>query len=182
MARRNIGQRGLEIIKHFEGERNSLCGWNAVQKLYYPYKDAVGIWTIGLGTIVYPNGLRVKETDAPITETEAVYLLNFELDEKEDAVVKMCQKMNWKPEDHQFDALVSMAYNCGIGILDQTSSLRKALHTGRVDPEIKNAFMMYVKGTKKILGVKTKVTLPGLVKRRKVEYHLFSTGNVNFNV
>lgn len=179
MARRNIGERGLKIVAHYEGERSPKAGWNAKEQKYYPYKDPVGIWTIGLGTIAYPNGKRVAAGDAPITETEAYYLMNWELDEKEDAVVKMCQKTNLQLLDCQFDAIVSMAYNCGVGILESGSSLRVALLSGDKE-KIKKAMLLYVKGTKKILGISYKVVLPGLVNRRKTEAELFINGNVVF--
>lgn len=179
MGRRNIGERGLAIVAHYEGERNPKCGWNEKQKLYHPYLDAVGIPTIGLGTIAYPNGVRVKMSDAPIDEKTALYCMNCELDEKEDAVVKMCQVSKLDLLDCEFDAIVSMAYNCGIGILEPGSSLRTALMNGN-SKKIQDAMMLYVKGTKKILGIKYKVVLPGLVSRRKTEFDLFSRGLVKF--
>ena len=179
MGRRNIGDRGLAIVAHYEGEKSPRAGWNSTEKKYYPYKDPVGIWTIGLGTIAYPDGTRVTGSDRPITPDEAFVLMNWELDEKEDAVVKMCQKMNWNPLDCQFDALVSMAYNCGVGILEPGSSLRVALATGDHD-KIRKAMLLYVKRTKRIFGIPYKVVLPGLVNRRKTEWDLFHSGIVKF--
>jgi len=180
VSRRNIGDRGIKVVAHYEGERKPGAGWNAKEQLYYPYKDPVGIWTIGLGTIAYPDGKRVSAKDKPINEMEANYLMNWELDEKEDAVVKMCQKTQLKLLDCQFDALVSMAYNCGVGILESGSSLRTALLTGN-NLKIEKAMLLYVKGTKKNwLGISYKVTLPGLVARRKTEFNLFANGDVKF--
>lgn len=179
MGRRNIGDRGLAIVAHYEGERSPKCGWDKVNQVYKPYLDPVGIPTIGLGTIAYPNGVRVKMSDAPIDEKTALYCMNFELDEKEDAVVKMCQTTKLELLDCQFDALVSMAYNCGVGILESGSSLRTALMT-KDSNQIQKAMMLYVKGTKKVFGIKYKVVLPGLVNRRKTEYDLFSKGLVTY--
>lgn len=40
---------GINLIKSFEGLRLKA------------YDDGVGVWTIGFGTIKYPNGVRVKK-------------------------------------------------------------------------------------------------------------------------
>ena len=40
---------GVNLIKGFEGLRLKA------------YDDGVGVWTIGFGTIKYPNGVRVKK-------------------------------------------------------------------------------------------------------------------------
>lgn len=179
MSRRNIGDRGLAVVAHYEGERNPKCGWRAAEQKYYPYKDPGGIWTIGLGTIAYPDGRKVGPRDQPINEMEANYLMNWELDEKEDAVVKMCQKTNLKLLDCEFDAIVSMSYNCGVGILESGSSFRTALLSGN-KLKIEKVMLLYVKVTKKVLGIPIKVTMPGLVARRKTEFNLFANGDVKF--
>lgn len=49
---------GLNLIKEFEGKR------------LWAYDDGVGVWTIGFGTIKYPNGVRVKKGDV-CTEKQA---------------------------------------------------------------------------------------------------------------
>jgi len=55
-----------DLIKRFEG-----CYLEA-------YLDPVGIWTIGWGTIKYPNGNPVQPGDR-ITQEEADYYLEFEV-------------------------------------------------------------------------------------------------------
>ena len=52
----NIGDRGLDLIRAFEGFRAE------------PYLDAVGVPTIGYGSTYYPDGQRVRLTDPPISE------------------------------------------------------------------------------------------------------------------
>lgn len=44
-----ISQKGLDLIKEFEG-----CYFDS-------YKCSAGVWTIGIGTIKYPNGTLVKK-------------------------------------------------------------------------------------------------------------------------
>lgn len=179
MNRRDISEKGLKLICHFEGEHNPKCGWDAATKTYKPYLDPVGIPTIGIGTIAYPDGRRVKMTDKPISEAKAYEYMNHELDEKEDAVKRFLTRTELIVGQDQFDALVSMAYNCGVGILDIGSSLRTALLSKEL-PKIQAAMNLYVKGTVGKGIFKRKITLAGLVRRRKSEYVLFATGKVVF--
>ncbi len=183
MERRNIGLNGLKVITYFEGERKASCGWIAATQQYKPYLDPVGIPTIGVGTIAYPNGARVKMTDRPISESYALDCLNFELDEKEDAVMRFMQKTGLELSTNQFDAIVSMAYNCGIGILESGTTLRTALLTKNLT-RIEVAMMAYTKATQSYkigpFTYKKKVVLKGLVNRRKTEFELFALGSVHF--
>lgn len=158
---RNINEAGLQLIKHFEG-------------LYLkPYADPVGIPTIGLGTIAYENGQKVKLTDPPITEKRALELLDFELNEKELIIDTFLKKRKLLISENQFSAIVSICYNCGTGILtDSGRSFHQAILSQKAD-KIKEAFMLYNKGTKKVLGIPRKVELPGLTRRRKAEIELY---------
>ena len=52
----NIGDRGLDLIRAFEGFRAD------------PYLDAVGVPTIGYGSTYYPDGQRVRLT-SPFSRT-----------------------------------------------------------------------------------------------------------------
>ncbi|HAV5486803.1 TPA: lysozyme, partial [Acinetobacter baumannii] len=52
---------GIDLITSFEGTR-----FNA-------YDDGVGVWTIGTGTTVYPNGVKVKKGDACTAEQAKTY-------------------------------------------------------------------------------------------------------------
>lgn len=158
---RNINKKGLELIKHFEG-----C-------YLRPYIDPVGIPTIGIGTIAYENGKKVTMQDAPITEQRALELLAYELNQKEDIIELFINKRKLILNDNQFSALVSIAYNCGTGIItDPGRSLHQAILNGRPD-NVKKAWMLYNKGTKKIFGISRKVELPGLTRRRKAELDLY---------
>ena len=48
---KSISKTGSDLISSFEGIR-----LNA-------YDDGVGVWTIGIGTTIYPNGVKVKKGD-----------------------------------------------------------------------------------------------------------------------
>jgi len=140
-----------EIIKQFEG-----CRLKA-------YKDSAGVWTVGYGTIMYPNGIKVKEGDI-CTQDEAVTFLKYEVILKSQSVNAFTS--NYNLTQNQFDALVSFAYNLGVGALQKSALLKKIKHNPN-DPSIEVEFMKWVNaGGKKIKG---------LVKRRQQEATLYFT-------
>ena len=104
----NIGQKGIDLIKHFEG-----CELNA-------YKCPAGVWTIGYGHI------KGVSEGMSITQEQAEQMLLDELKEYENyinelVVVDLSQ--------NQFDALVSWVYNLGPANL-KSSTLLKVLNSG----------------------------------------------------
>jgi len=128
------------------------------------YLDPVGVPTIGYGTIRYPNGKKVKLGDA-ITDAEAEAFLTFEVDD----IIKSLNDIlkNIDLNQNQFDAVVSLCYNIGVGAF-QSSTVLKELIVGDFSAAAK-AFELWNKGT--VDG--TKVVLPGLVNRRREERQLF---------
>ena len=100
---------GVDLICGFEGKR------------LIAYDDGVGVWTIGFGTTVYPNGIKVKKGDT-CTEAQAKAYMAHDLKKFEDAVnnvVKVPLKQN------QFDALVSLAYNIGTDAFSKSTLVKK---------------------------------------------------------
>jgi len=159
--KRQITKESLELIRHFEG--------------FYPrpYLCPAKVPTIGIGTIAYPNGKKVTLADSPITEEKAYEYLLHELEEKADRVHDFLIRKAIILNDQQYSALVSFAYNCGVGpIVDSGRSLNQAILSGSRS-SVKEAFMMYNKVTKRFLGVPRKVELPGLTRRRKAELELY---------
>jgi len=144
-----ISKRGLEIIKKHEGLRLS------------PYLCPADIPTIGYGNTFYENGVKVKLTDAPITNERAEQLLKNTLKKFEDGVNKYVTR---EINQNQFDALVSFAYNLGVGSL-QTSTLLKRVNENPCDEDIKYQFSRWNKAGGKVLN--------GLTKRRKEEAELY---------
>lgn len=57
-----ISESGIRLIIGFEGIK------------LHAYDDGLGIWTIGIGTTVYPNGERVKRGDSCTEEQAREYL------------------------------------------------------------------------------------------------------------
>lgn len=94
---RDISEKGYAIIREFEGFKAEA------------YLDTGGVWTIGFGTIKYPNGQRVKKGDTCTREQAEQWLKN------DCKWVDACldKYVTSKPTQNQFDALASFVYNIG---------------------------------------------------------------------
>ena len=139
----------INLVKSFEGFFSK------------PYLCPAKVPTIGYGTILYPNGKKVTLQDKPCTEAEAIEWMRYELNQKAKEVDAMAiDTVN----QHQFDSLVSFAYNCGSNAL-KNSTILKRVNANPNDPTITDAFMMWVKSDGAILQ--------GLVRRRKAEAALY---------
>jgi lysozyme len=148
-----ISQNCLDIIEKWEGF------------FLDAYLDPVGIPTIGYGTIRYPNGVKVRMGDK-ITKAEAEAFLKFECDEIVNSLESLLAGITLN--QNQFDAVVSLCYNSGVGAFAESTVLRE-LKAGKFG-EASNAFDLWVKG--EVGGVLQ--TLPGLVNRRNDEQGLFN--------
>lgn len=146
-------QKGIDLIKDFE------------QLVLKAYLDEAGVWTIGYGTIEYPDHRQVKKGDV-ITKADALECLQHEVDLKTNAVLKAIGGVNLT--QNQFDALVSFTYNCGEGALLQSTLLKK-LKINPNDPTIRDEFMKWNKVHRNGKVVSSK----GLTIRRKKEADLY---------
>ena len=144
----NISERGVELIKSFESYRG------------YPYYDSVKVPTIGYGTTYYPDGRRVRISDAPVTEAQATELLMANLVSFERAIEDALQV---EVTQSQFDALVCWSYNVGIRAAQQ-STLMRLLNAG----DVAGAADQFLRWNKA-----GGVPLPGLSRRREAERQLF---------
>lgn len=133
----------------------------------HSYQDSAGVWTIGWGSTMYKTGKRVGK-DENISQPEADDLLQWEVNNKQTVVASVLSGLNIN--QNQFDALVSFAYNVGVGAL-QGSTLLKVIKKNAQDPFIRNCFAMWNKIT---LNGK-KVASPGLTARRNREADLYFT-------
>lgn len=141
-----ISSKGLELIKKFEG-----CRLTA-------YKCPAGVWTIGYGHTGKVDGKAIC-SGMKITASKATSLLSLDLATFEKAVTN-CKYLTFKPNQNQFDALVSFAYNCGTGSLNTLVKNRSAA-------VVSKKLLLYNKANGKVLA--------GLVNRRKAEKELFDT-------
>lgn len=151
MKANQTSQKGLNLIKSFEGLSLK------------PYLCPAGIPTISYGLTYYSNGTKVKLTDKPITQQEADTMLMNALKHYEQGVDSFTTD---SVNQNQFDALVSFAYNCGLGNL-KSSTLLKKVNANPNDPTIRQEFLKWNKGGGKVL--------PGLTKRRTAEANLYES-------
>jgi len=141
----------LKIIREFEG-----CRLQA-------YKDATGIPTIGWGsTRLAKAPVRMGDT---ITQQQADQLLSDEVLHLFGPGVQQLLPLSktWRPE--QIAALVSFAYNLGLGALEE-STLRKRLLAGEEPCQVvREELPKWVHAGEAVL--------PGLERRRAAEVALF---------
>lgn len=126
------------------------------------YQDSVGIWTIGVGHTA-AAGAPAPARGMTITDAECDAILSRDLAAFEAGVVAAATV---SLAQHEFDALVSFAFNVGLGALRGSTLLRK-LNSGDRDGAAAQ-FGAWVKAGGK--------TLPGLVSRRADEAMLFRAG------
>lgn len=127
------------------------------------YRCPAGVLTIGYGH----TGPDVKP-GMEITAPQAVALFNADVDKFARSVEASLAGVTLKQK--QFDAVVSLAYNIGLGGLKK-STLYKKVKANPDDPTIRAEFMKHVNA--RVNGVLK--PLPGLVKRRRAEAdHYFS--------
>jgi len=80
-----------------------------------PYKDTAGKWTIGIGRNLEDKG---------ITEQEALFMLNNDVDYFYDKIKKEINWF-WALDDARQNVLVNMAFNLGVsGLLTFKNTLR----------------------------------------------------------
>ena len=143
-----ITEQGIAMIHHFES-----CRLTA-------YQDVKGIWTIGWGNTQYENGISVKRGDK-ITQQRADQLFSTILSRFTSGVLAM---LRTTLNDNQFSALVSFAYNCGIGALSRSTLLKK-VNANPLDVTIRDEFMKWNKAGN--------VVVKGLTRRRKAEADMY---------
>ena len=139
----------IDLIKKFEGFRSEA------------YQDSVGIWTVGYGSTMWPDGKKVQPGQR-MTIQEAEAVMTWELTRKGKEILSGLPTTIIN--QNQYDALISFAYNLGVGALLK-STLFKKLKVNPNDPSIRAEFMRWVNaGGKK---------LTGLVRRREAEANLY---------
>jgi len=154
-----IDHKVIEMIKHHEGVRTT------------PYRCPALLWTVGVGRVIDPNHIKVKleeRKNLPIPNgwnktfsmEEVDKLLAEDLARFESGVQRLCPN-GLNPG--RFGALVSFAFNVGLGNL-QNSTLRMKHNRG----EFEGAAEEFLKWNK--AGGKE---LKGLTTRRKDERALY---------
>lgn len=141
---------GLALIRRFEGFRSEA------------YRDAVGVWTIGYGHTSMAGAPEVIP-GLRITSAEGAAILARDVQTFADGVEA---SLRVRLSDQQFSALVSFAFNVGLGNF-RRSSVLKAVNAGDFDA-VPRRLNLWVKAGGR--------TLPGLVRRRAAEGAMFAAG------
>lgn len=142
-----ISEEFLEKIKVWEGFRPK------------PYRCPAGILTVGYGH----TGADVTP-EMRLTYAQAEALLRSDLRHFEQEVSRLTASVTLT--QHQFDALVSFAFNCGTGNLKSSTLLKKALANPN-DKSIATEFKRWTRASGKVQ--------PGLVRRRDDEAKWYFT-------
>lgn len=164
-----LSKAGEDLMHRYEGFRNK------------PYLCPAHIWTIGYGHVLYQDQIRLPVVRVPDKHTPMIRkemplrIEDFRIWSKDEinalfredvanferGVLRLVPGVVGR--QGAFDALVSFAFNAGLGNL-QRSTIRMKANRGDWEGAAE-AFMAWTKGGGKVL--------PGLVKRRQAEIALF---------
>lgn len=145
-----LDEAGLNLIKQFEG-----C-------ILHPYRDQVGVPTIGYGQTYYPQtGKKVTMQDVAITQTQADAMFLQMLKPFELAVYSTTRD---DLTQNQFNALVSLTYNIGTGGF-KGSTVHRLVNQHITGQPLKDAFLMWTKAGGKVIQ--------DLTERRIKEYQTY---------
>ena len=163
-----LSPKGEALMHKYEGYRNK------------PYLCPAHIWTIGYGHVLYQDQIRLPvvrkdgyqgliRKEYPLSEGDNRVWTKEEINELFRVDVRNFERgvfrlvPNVFGRQGAFDAMVSFAFNAGLGNLQRSQIRMKAL---RDDWEgAAQAFRQWTRGGGKVL--------PGLVKRREDEIALF---------
>jgi lysozyme len=144
-------QNGLDLIRAFEGEKLKA------------YRCPAGVWTIGVGHTSAAGAPKVTE-GMVITKAESAEIFRRDIDTFEDAVERLLAKAKVNVvEPCEFDAMVSLAFNIGLGAFKGSTVLARYLRGDKAGAAAAFAWWNKVKG----------VAVAGLTRRRKAETALF---------
>ena len=140
-----LSQRGIDLIKQFEGYSSKA----------YPDPATGGApWTIGYGTT------RGVKPGMVITAEQAEKMLRDDVEKFESGVSSLITSPTTQG---QFDAMVSLAYNIGLGNFGKSTLLKK--HNARCYTCAADQFRVWNRANGKVMN--------GLTKRRAAERQVF---------
>lgn len=131
------------------------------------YRDCVGVWTIGYGHTSRAGAPRVA-AGMKIAEAEADEILSRDLARFERGVAEALHKAKGEVLQREFDALVDLAFNIGLGAFRSSSLLRAYLAGDKAKAAEK--FLDWTRAGGRVVA--------GLVARRKRERAWFLTGRL----
>lgn len=126
-----------------------------------------GQWSVGYGTRA-PDEHLARYRSEGISEEEATQLLNEYMVSMGKSVNSFIDKFGLTVTQGQFDAMLSLTYNCGSRWMLETSTLRTSIVDGWTGSDLLFAFGQW--------STAGGVTLPGLVRRRLAEANMYLNG------
>lgn len=127
-------------------------------------------WTVGYGNRCPDEHLeRYKKEGIPIEEADALFLEQLAFFEEE--VNKFIDNNNLTLNQHQFDAVLSLSYNCGTAWLRGDSALRQAIIDGTTGNTLVGLMSQWCTAGGEYL--------PGLMRRRLTEADMYLNGRYN---
>lgn len=144
---------------HSDALREFIPGWEAVR--LKAYRDGGGVPSIGIG---HTRGVKMGDT---CTREQALWWLKSDLVSVEE---ELAEFMHRAPTQQQFDALVSIGFNCGVKGKDKIgeSGLMARFNAG-LDQECADRFLLWNKDNG--------VVIDGLTKRRRAERAIYLVGD-----
>jgi lysozyme len=140
-----LSQRGIDLIKQFEGYSSKA----------YPDPATGGVpWTIGYGTT------RGVKPGMVITAEQAEKMLRDDVAKFESGVSSL---ITAPTTQGQFDAMVSLAYNIGLGNFGKSTLLKK--HNARCYTCAADQFRVWNRANGKVMN--------GLTRRRAAERQVY---------
>lgn len=130
------------------------------------YRDCVGVWTIGFGH-TSRSGVPIVRPGLRITDAQADSILADDLAVFEKGVAA-CLINTAAVAQREFDAMVDLAFNIGLGAF-KSSSLLRHFRAGRKDV-VENDFLAWNKAGGHVVS--------GLTKRREAERQWFKYGHL----
>jgi len=146
-----LDKNGYQLISEFEGLSLK------------PYLDSIKVPTIGYGNTFYLDGRKVTMQDKSISKDEAFEMFKIIADRFAAKVSALLKK---DVSQNKFNAMVSLAYNIGLGNFQKSTLLRKA-NVNPNDASIRLEFMKWNKAGGKIIT--------GLTNRRNKEATIYFT-------
>lgn len=175
---RDVPACAITMLKRFEGLHD---GDKKTPNLLEPQPDPIGIYTAGYGYALFENGKPVKDKERAYRIWRARWPHGMTLHDADALLLATAQDVcdrvlrlfpNKALSDGELGALVSLAYNIGVGEEGGAadfadSTVRRRLLNGDRKGAA-DAFRMWVKADGR--------TLPGLVSRREEERRVFLGG------
>lgn len=165
-----VSGRALDFLLAWEGERLSV------------YNDSRGLPTIGCGHLltseerrtgtILIGGVAVRY-NAGLSDAQSSALLQQDLARFERPVRSVFARLTLA--QHEYDALVVVAFNLGVGQFSGATFVTRLLNGDRAGAKV--AWGWFNKETRIVAGNRVKVVSKGLTKRRAGEIAMFFEGD-----